>query len=984
MRSDKTYLKLNSTSILSFGLLLLALWLGGCAAERPSVREAREKAEWIEATLKRVTLEEKISQMVMSRAYGYYYSNESDEYRRLEHLVKDHKVGGLIFFQGDVYENAVLINRLQEMADVPLLIASDFEWGTAMRIRRATRFPEAMALGATRDTQLAFAMGKAIAEESRAIGIHQDFAPVADVNVNPENPVINTRSFGEDPALVAELASAFAEGLQVGGVLATAKHFPGHGDTQIDSHIDLPIINVSRERMDSVELVPFRQLIQRGVSSIMIAHVVVPAIQQPEVLPATLSPRVINRFLQNDLGFKGLVVTDAMDMGAIVQAYGSDSAAVLAVEAGVDVLLILADEDAAIEALMNEVKNGRISEERINVSVRKILEYKWSLGLARQRTVDLAKIPEHVGTREHLLLAKQIARDAITVLKTDSLLPLERFGNKKILNIIVGDVENYRTEIHRTTTPWPNEPVGDYFVAQLRRRYSTMETVRIDPSSDSLNFETIRRKAKAADILLCPIFSKARSGSGIMGLPEEMISFLDSIIVLQKPTALIALGSPYILQYLSNATAYLCTYSDCEVSTEAAVEALFGEIPARGKLPITIPSMFAYGDGIQLPATVLRRDFPESVGFNRDSLARIDSIITKAIRDSAFPGAQVVVVKDGAIAYNRLFGSLDYSPESPSVDGTTIYDIASLTKVIATTSAIMKLYDEGLLNIDDSVVQYIPAFGNRGKETITIRNLLLHNAGLPAFKRLYLTCTSPEQVLDSVYNTELIYTPGDSTVYSDFGFIVLGKIVEKISGVTLDRYVDSVFFKPLKMGRTMFNPPESLWESIVPTELDTVVRKKLVRGIVHDENAWTLGGVSGHAGLFSTASDLAIFMQMLMNGGHYGGKQYLKPETIQLFTTKQGTKSTRAFGWDTKTVNGYSSAGKLFSATSFGHTGFTGTSIWTDPEREIFVILLTNRIYPTRNNPKIMQIRPAVHDVVMSSLLNYEGVIEAKTLTPSR
>jgi beta-glucosidase-like glycosyl hydrolase/CubicO group peptidase (beta-lactamase class C family) len=905
----------------------------------------------------------------MSRAYGYYYSDQSDEFKRLERLVKEQKVGGLIFFQGDVYETATLINRFQDMSDLPLLIGSDFEWGSAMRIRRSTRFPEAMAIGATLDTALAFKVGEAIGKESRALGVHQVFAPVVDVNNNPDNPVINTRSFGENQYLVADMASAFAIGLQSGGAISTAKHFPGHGDTQTDSHLDLPIISQTKSRLDSVELYPFRRLIDQHIPSIMVAHLEVPYLETKKI-PATLSPSIITGFLKADLGFKGLVVTDALDMGAIVNGFGPDSAAVKAVDAGVDLLLVLPDEEKAIDAIENAVIKGRISEARINESVAKILKFKWSMGLSANRFVDLKKIPEVVATPEHLAIAKQVARNSITVLKNDSILPLERFGMKQILEVVVADAENYRTEIHRPSTSSPNEAVGDYFTAQLKRRYTNLQTIKINPSSDSLDFKSVFKKANDADLIVCPVFSKARSGSGAFGFPPGIIGVVDSLTKLGKPMALISLGSPYVIGAFPNAGSVVCTYSDCEVSTEAIVEALFGEIPTGGKLPVTIPGLFSYGCGIDLSQSILRKDIPENAGMNRDSLARLDSIMSEAIQDHVFPGGQLLVAKDGAVVYNKSFGSFEYNSKSTKVSASTIYDIASVTKVIATTSAIMRLYDEEKIQLDDSVVKHIPEFGSNGKEKITIRNLLLHNGGLPAFKRLYLTCKSPKEVLDSVYQTETIYPVGDSTVYSDFDFILLGKIVETISGVTLDKYVDSVFFKPLGMTSTIYNPPSSIWREITPTEYDSVYRKRLIQGEVHDENAFALGGISGHAGLFSTASDLSIFLQMIMNGGSYAGKQYLKPETVKLFTTRQSKNSTRALGWDTKTMNGYSSAGSLFGEKSFGHTGFTGTSVWVEPEKNIFVILLTNRVYPTRNNSKIMQIRPKVHDAVMKAVSN--------------
>ncbi|MBI5021814.1 MAG: serine hydrolase [Ignavibacteriales bacterium] len=954
----------NLFPIFIFFFLLLIL-IQGCAPVS-SVKPMSEN-EWIGSTLNRLTLREKISQMIMSRAYGYYYSDRSDEFKRIERLVKEQKVGGLIFFQGDVYETATLINRFQEMSHVPLLIGADFEWGSAMRIRRGTRFPEAMAIGVTQDGALAFKVGEAIGKESRALGVHQVFAPVADVNNNPNNPVINTRSFGENQYLVADMASAFAKGLESGGVIATAKHFPGHGDTQTDSHLDLPFIDKTETRLDSIELFPFRQLINQGISSIMVAHLEVPSLESKKI-PATLSSSIITGHLKKELGFQGLVVTDALDMGAIVNRFTPDSAAVKAVEAGVDILLVLPDEEKAIDAIENAVKKGTISEARINESARKILKYKWSMGLSVNRLVDLKKIPEIIATPDHLALSSQVARNSITVLKNDSILPLERFGEKRILEVVLSDADNYRTEIHRSSTTSPNEAVGDYFTAQLKKRYSNLQTVKINPSGDSLDYNSVFKKANDADLIICPVFSKARSGSGSFGFSPDLIGVVDSLNKLGKPLVLIALGSPYVVGAFPNADAIICTYSDCEVSTEAVNEALFGEIPTKGKLPVTIPDLFSYGSGINLSQSILRKDIPENVGMIRDSLARLDSIMTDAIQNHAFPGGQLLVAKDGAVVYNKSFGSFEFNSKSAKVSASTVYDIASVTKVIATTSAIMRLYDEEKIRLDDLVMKYIPEFGNNGKEKITIRNLLLHNGGLPAFKRLFLTCKSPEEVLDSVYQTETIYPTGDSTIYSDFDFILLGKIVEKISGVTLDKYVDSVFFKPLGMTSTIYNPPSSIWRKITPTEYDSVYRKRLIQGEVHDENAFALGGISGHSGLFSTATDLSIFLQMIMNGGNYGGKQLLKPETIKLFTARHGKQSTRALGWDTKTMNGYSSAGTLFGEKSFGHTGFTGTSVWVEPEKNIFVILLTNRVYPTRNNPKIMQIRPKVHDTVMKSI----------------
>jgi len=436
-----------------------------------------------------------------------------------------------------------------------------------------------------------------------------------------------------------------------------------------------------------------------------------------------------------------------------------------------------------------------------------------------------------------------------------------------------------------------------------------------------------------------------------------------------------------LLSAFPTVKAYIAGYSQADVVVEATAEALFGELMTMGRLPVTIPlnsapadpkkkSSVAYGTGINLPKVALRYDEPMFARFDPEKLKQVDEVVKEAIRDSAFPGAVVIAAHDGVVGYRKAFGTYEYDPYSRQVDVNTIYDLASVTKVIATTSAVMRLLDEKKLSLEDAVVKYVPQFGQQGKEEITIYNLMVHNSGLPAWRQFYNFCETPQCVLDSVYATPLQYQTGDTTVYSDLGLITMWKVIEKVSGATLDRYVDSVFFKPLGMSSTMYNPGAWLSSRIAPTEVDTHWKKTgvAVRGRVHDENAATLGGVSGHAGLFSTASDLATFVQMLLNGGTYGGTRYLHNETVQQFITRQSEASTRGIGWDTKNLSGYTSAGALFGDKSFGHTGFTGTSIWVDPERNLFVIFLTNRVYPTRANTKIFDARPKVHDAVVNAL----------------
>lgn len=923
---------------------------------------------WVDSTLASLTLEEKVAQMVMARAYGHYISSTTDEYQRLARLVSEQKVGGLVTFQADVYEHAVLMNKLQRLAAVPLLVASDFERGIAMRVRRGTYFPEAMALGATRNEQHAYNVGLAIAEEARAIGVHQNFAPVADVNNNPSNPVINTRSFGEDVSLVSRMAAAYAKGLNDRGVVSTAKHFPGHGDTGVDSHLDLPTVPYGRARLDSLELATFKDAVRQGVMSVMIAHLEVPAIDSARGIPASLSPVIISSVLKGELGFQGLVVTDAMDMRGLVKSFSVGEASVRAVKAGVDILLIPANEEVAIREVVQAVRKNEISVARINESVARILLVKHWLGLHENRYVDIDHVADVVGNKEHARLAKQIARDAITLVKNDSaILPLQQYGKKRIAAILISDTEDNRTEVNRPGFQWTNEQFGSYFMQQFRKRYGSVDVFRLTPASNAIDFDSVLSKARRADMVLVPLYVKVRTSSGRIGIPERMEGFVGRLAELQKPAIIVSLGNPYIVGSFPWAKALMCAYSDAEVMVEASVEALFGEIEPRGKLPVTIPGQFSFGTGLTYPRTELRSDDPVFAGFDASKLERIDSLMVRSISDSAFPAAQVVVVKDGIIAFNKAFGNYIYERSSGEIDPSTLFDLASLTKVLATTTAVMKLYDQKKLLLTDSVGKYLSQFSSGKKADITIRHLLTHTAGFPPFRRLWQMCTTPEEALDSALATLLVANPGDTTIYSDLSMITLGKIVEKISGQPLDVYVKQEFFEPLKMVSTTFRPSKAIWPQCAPTELDTVWRKMLVQGIVHDENAAILGGVSGHAGLFSTASDVAIIMQMIMNGGKYGGVRYISDSTIALFTRRQSSSSTRALGWDTRSATG-SSAGDLFSRLSFGHTGFTGTSIWADPERKLFVILLTNRVYPTRENRKIFKVRPALHDIVVQAL----------------
>ena len=920
-----------------------------------------KNTEWVETTLKRLTLEEKVAQLVFPSTLGTYYAQDADSWHELERYVTERKVGGLVLSIGDVYEYALMVNKLQKASDVPLLIAGDFEYGAAMRVHRATMFPRAMAIGATRNPGYAYEIGRMTALEGRALGVHQNLAPTVDVNNNPKNPVINTRSFGDDVTLVSEMGAAFVSGTQFAGMIATVKHFPGHGDTDVDTHLGLATLNFDKQHFNTIEFPPFIAAIKGGAKSVMVGHIAVPAFDTVKGLPATVSPKIMTDLLRKEFQFDGLIVTDAMRMKGVSSKYGPGEASVLAIKAGTDLVLMPEDVDVAIDAIVAAVKRGEITEQRIDASVLRVLQAKQEAGLDQDRMVNVGKISSLVGTRDHQMLALNVARRAVTVLgNKNDILPLSPLDTRKIVDIDVADTEDPKN--------------GRSFHSLLRDRRNNLEFVKVDPRSNDTEYESALETVRGADFIICQLNLFTRSGEMTGFISRKQKEFLARAFSLGKPVVLISFGNPYVVMDLPKVDAYVCAYSDAEVMQKAVAEVLFAEYPAEGKLPISIPGLYKFGDGITYPKTRLRFGLPEEVAFTVDGLEKVDDIVEAAIRDTAFPGAALVIIKDGVIVHEKAYGSFDYEPYSKRVDISTMFDLASVTKVISTTSAIMRLVGEGKLKLDDPVVKYFPKFGQKGKEHITLYNLLVHNSGLVGWMKFYEICKTPQQLLDSVFASPLTYRTGDTTIYSDLGLITTGKIIEKVTGTTLDHYVDSVFFKPLGMSNTMYNPPERLWNRVMPTEMDTFWRKTgtAVHGTVHDENAWVLGGVSGHAGLFSTAPNLAVLLQMELNGGTYGGKRYLNEDVIRKFTARQSKKSSRGIGWDTKiSPRGWS--GSLLSDKTWLHTGFTGTSVVTDPTRNLIVVFLTNRVYPTRASQKISAVRPALHDAIVRAMMQEQN-----------
>jgi beta-N-acetylhexosaminidase len=912
---------------------------------------------WARATLAKLTLEEKVAQMVGVRASGLYRHPDSDEPQQVRRDVQKLGVGALVVFESEVESLPRVLNELQDLAKVPLLVSADMERGMAFRIRRGVvPLPYAMAVGASGSEEAARFMGEVTAREGRALGIHWALAPVADVNNNPANPVINIRSFGEDPESVGRLVSAFVTGVKSGGLLSTAKHFPGHGDTGVDSHMQLARLTVDRSRLDAIELRPFRRAVESGVDSVMLGHIAVPALDSSGS-PATLSQPVATDLLRRELGFEGLVVTDALDMAGVRSAWTGE-AAVRAVDAGADFILLPPQPNVAIQAIVRAVREGDLTQERIDASVLRILQAKERLGLDKNRKVDPAGVKKAVGRPEDVARALEIARQAITVVKNDGgLLPLRAEEPLRILHLVMSSDARVDSSV-----------IQGIPEAELAARHVPTDTMALGPEVSEATAERVLERAGSYTHVLASTFVRIGAYRGTADMSEGHAALLEALVSAGRKVVVVSYGSPYLLRQFPSVPAYVCSYGWVETSQRAAMAALFGEFAVTGKLPVTLPGLYAYGHGLQLP----RRDMtlhaarPEEAGFRADGLGELDRVLDAAVAEKAFPGGVVAVGKDGALVHLRAVGKLSYDADAAATAPDTLYDLASLTKVIVTTTMAMMLVDDDLLDLDKPVRAFLPRFKGGAKDAVTVRQLLTHSSGIDWWAPLYKELTSRPAYVERIQKMDLAYEPGTKSLYSDLGLVLLGEILERVAGESIDSFARRRILGPLGMKDTRYKPPASLLARLAPTENDPW-RGRIVRGEVHDENAQAMGGIAPHAGLFGTAPDLARFAQMLVNGGVYDNHRFVSRETLASFTRVAGVPgSSRALGWDTP--DGTNSAGGLLSKSAFGHTGFTGTSMWIDPERRLFVILLTNRVHPTRENNAIRAVRRSVADAVVHGL----------------
>ena len=941
---------------------------------------------WALAALDSMSLDEKIGQLFMVAAYS---NKDEAHYAQIERLVRDQQIGGLIFMQGGPARQIALANRYQQAARFPLLIAQDSEWGNSMRLDSSQRYPHNMTLGAIRDSLIIFELGMQMGKECRRVGVQVNFAPVVDVNNNPRNPVINDRSFGEDRENVATKGIYIYKGMEYSGAIGCAKHFPGHGDTDTDSHHDLPIIGHSRKRLDSLELYPFKRMIERGCASIMVAHLYIPALDTTRNLASTLSPKIVTKLLKEEMGFKGLIFTDALGMKGVTKYWAEGETELKAFLAGNDVLLFSADVPKAKRMIKDAILKGKASEAELNTRVLKILAAKEWANLNTSR-LSPELLPGELVNTATKSLSRRLYEQAITAVKNDgNLLPLTQLEGRKIALVEVGT--GATTEFYNTA-----------------RSYAPISPYTLMSEADKATRDKLLLSLKSVQTVVVGVGSMSKSASKGYGVSEGTKALLKELQVMGKEVVVVLFGSPYAVKHFGKTEqALLVAYEDCTDARIAAAEAIFGGIPVDGRLPITASAQFPVGTGLSWVAGKrFKFSLPEDAGMDGSILEGIDDIAMEAIGSGATPGCAVLLMRGNKIVFDRAYGRSEYGTEGKPVDPYgTLYDLASVTKVCATTVSAMRLWQEKKLDLDRPVSAYLDDWRGKGFEAVTVRSLLLHQAGfkawIPFFEETFDStgkALHPEiyaqqpagafcvPVIDGIYMCTnyqdsmwaQIQSEGfkgnNKVLYSDLSMIVLRRVIESVTQTPLDRYVDSVFYRPLGMNSTCFNPALTQPERYcAPTEIDNKWRNKKVQGYVHDQAAAMFGGVSGHAGLFSNVYDVAKLMLMLKSAGRGTDTRWFTPETVDYFTRKQVDGNRKALGWD-RPGDGGSMATTLCSDRTYGHTGFTGIGVWVDPQYDLVYVFLSNRTFPNAENRKLinMNIRPRIQELAYQAILAYE------------
>lgn len=941
--------------------------------------ETLAENQWVDSIYNQMTFEEKVGQLFMVAAYS---NKDSVHTNAIKKLVRDYKIGGVIFFQGGPRRQARLTNQYQSLAKVPLFVGIDAEWGMSMRLDSTFRYPFNMTLGAIKDLKLVEKVGVAMAKESKRMGVHFNFAPVLDINTNPKNPIIGFRSFGENKVSVAEHAIALMNGTQGQGIFATGKHFPGHGNTATDSHHTLPVVNASAEHIEKVELYPYKRMFDEGLVSVMVAHLNVPSLEPREGYPTSISQPVVTNLLKNEMGFEGLIFTDALNMKGASNFKKPGDIDLEAFMAGNDILLFAENVPLAVDKIRLAFQQGLVTENRLAESVKKILRYKFKAGLNRFEPVEEINLYNELNPKSNLSLQYELYENAVTVVKNEAVLPIRNL-NQKIAYVKLGEDHN------------------SSFVSTLKKYTDVTEVA--DVNADSLlvklaDFETVIIGYHKSDKTWWKSYE----------FTEAELLLIDKIAA-QKKVILDCFTKPYSLSKIPNfegIEGVIVSYQNAEIAQEVSAELIFGAIESKGKLSVSINDEYKAGHG--LTTDKLNRlgfSTPENMGMSSEKLNQIEKLAYKAIDGKMAPGMQILVARKGKVIYQKSFGYQTYD-NKVKVKNTDLYDVASLTKMVATLPNVMQLYDRKKVNLETTLGEMLPSFQGSNKAGITFKTLLSHYGQLQAWIPFYKTTVGADKkpleryyrktavpgfskrVCDSLYlrddyHDSIMKQIIDSPLidkkeykYSDFTFIILKQYLEKKTGKSLDQLTYENFYQSLGMNNTLYNPLTKFDKSVIaPTEEDTYFRQTTIQGYVHDMEAAMEGGVAGHAGVFSNALDVAKMMQLFLQKGQYGGVSYFSPETFDVFNTchfcNEGNR--RGLGFDKPQLSGGGPTCGCVSKSSFGHTGFTGTIAWADPETEIVYVFLSNRTYPDSNLPNKLSkenIREDIQKVIQDAIIS--------------
>ncbi len=927
---------------------------------------------WVDSVFNTLTAEEKIGQLFMVAAYS---NRDEVHYQAIDRLVLENKIGGLIFFQGTPNKQAELTNRYQSLCDIPMLIAIDGEWGLGMRLDSTMSFPRQMTLGAIQDDKLIYEMGVEVARQCKRIGIHINFAPVVDINSNPLNPVIGSRSFGEDKENVAKKGIAYMKGMQDNGLIANAKHFPGHGDTQADSHFTLPSITHDQTRLRNTELYPFQELIDNGLMSIMVAHLFIPAFDNRINTPTTLSENIITHLLKEEMGFRGLIFTDALSMKGITNYYKTGEIDLLALMAGNDVLLFPDDVPFAIKTILAAIQRGKLSQELVDQKVRKILRTKYQVGLNRYKPIELKNLYEDLNTQKAQLLNEKLYQKAITLVKnSNNLIPFQRPDTISFASVCVSvdDKPDFR---------------------DMLKNYAGFNHYFIDKYSNKVVFDTLINSLAKYEVVVIGIHDTDWFTVNDYGVNWNTKYFIETLSSKTK-VVVVSFALPYSLSFFPKASHLICANEDNKINQKLIPQMLFGAFASEGILPVSVSEISNAGSGFKTVALKrLAYNIPESVGLDSKILTEMEDIIYNAINEGAMPGCQVLVAKKGTVVWNKGYGHQTYD-KTKLVNTETIYDIASVSKMLGTLQAIQYLYDLDSIQLDKEVSSYLPEMKNTDKSEITVKEVLLHQAGLIPYiphwartihpdktpKAEYYSYVAtkdyPNQVanrlfsikamedslwkwsMDSKIDIKAVGKERYQYAYSDLGFYIMKRLAEKMLKKPMEDFLSDYYYNPLGLRIVGYNPLKRFPISrIVPTEQDNAFRNQLVHGTVHDQGAAMLGGVGGHAGLFSNTRDLAVLMQLQLQKGFYGGKRYFSEKTMDIFTRSYNNENRRGLGWDKpdKESLSYFPAQSITGSNVIGHSGFTGCVVWADYDREIVFIFLSNRINTNAENQKMIQ-----------------------------